>query len=133
MNYFFLAVIPNELVIRPRFDSGEVSAADDDDHADADDVDANDSDSSEHCYPPGKLRASKSIGELCHALNAETIGASNQMSVSPCPPRSASTNTNQRPAVSLAALCDVSPEEAPSSHRLIAQWEHLIQQRQEVA
>lgn len=34
-----------------RFDSGEESEPD------------------EHCYPPGKLRASKSIGELGVALN----------------------------------------------------------------
>lgn len=38
-----------------------------------------------------------------------------------------------RPAISLAQLCDVDPEEAPSSHRLIAQWENMIQKRQEVA
>lgn len=38
-----------------------------------------------------------------------------------------------RPAVSLAQLCNVEPDEAPSSHRLIAQWENIIQQQQEVA
>lgn len=38
-----------------------------------------------------------------------------------------------RPAMSLAQLCNVEPEEAPSSHRLIAQWENIIQQQQEVA
>lgn len=32
-----------------------------------------------------------------------------------------------RPAVSLAQLCDLDPEEAPSSHELIAKWESLIQ------
>lgn len=37
-----------------------------------------------------------------------------------------------RPALSLAQLCNVEPDEAPSSHRLIAQWENLIQQQQEV-
>lgn len=35
-----------------------------------------------------------------------------------------------KPAVSLAQLCDVDPDEAPSSHRLIAQWENIIQQNQ---
>lgn len=35
-----------------------------------------------------------------------------------------------KPAVSLAQLCDVDPDEAPSSHRLIAQWESIIQQNQ---
>lgn len=33
-----------------------------------------------------------------------------------------------RPAISLAQLCDLDPEEAPSSRGLIAQWENLIQQ-----
>lgn len=40
--------------------------------------------------------------------------------------------SSMRPAVSLAQLCDVDPEEAPSSHRLIAQWENIIQKQQEV-
>lgn len=35
-----------------------------------------------------------------------------------------------KPAVSLAQLCDVDPDETPSSHRLIAQWENIIQQNQ---
>lgn len=35
-----------------------------------------------------------------------------------------------KPAVSLAQLCDVDPDEAPSSHRLIARWESIIQQNQ---
>ncbi len=38
-----------------------------------------------------------------------------------------------RPALSLAQLCNVEPDEAHSSHRLIAQWENIIQQQQEVA
>lgn len=33
-----------------------------------------------------------------------------------------------RPALSLAQLCDLPPEETPSSRGLIAQWENLIQQ-----
>lgn len=119
-----------------RYDSGEESAADDNDNNSSGHND-NDNDNDDngsginvgngHGYFPGKLRASKSIGELCQALNAESL-----ISVSPCPPRSASSNANQRPAVSLADLCDVAPDEAPSSHRLIAQWESLIQQRQEI-
>lgn len=40
--------------------------------------------------------------------------------------------SSMRPAVSLAQLCDVDPDEAPSSHRLIAQWENIIQKQQEV-
>lgn len=36
-----------------------------------------------------------------------------------------------RPAMSLAQLCDLTPEEAPSSHRLIAQWESLIKKNAE--
>lgn len=38
--------------------------------------------------------------------------------------------SGMKPAMSLAQLCDVDPEEAPSSHRLIAQWENIIQQNQ---
>lgn len=38
--------------------------------------------------------------------------------------------SGMKPALSLAILCDVDPDEAPSSHRLIAQWESIIQQNQ---
>lgn len=117
--------LPNIAHVR-RYDSGEESAAEDNDNDNSGSND-HDDDNQGHGYFPGKLRASKSIGELCQALNAESL-----LSVSPCPPRSASSNANQRPAVSLAALCDVAPEEAPSSHRLIQQWESMIQQRQEI-
>lgn len=41
------------------------------------------------------------------------------------------SNSGMRPAVSLAQLCDLTPEEAPSSHRLIAQWESLIKKNAE--
>ncbi|EDW26117.1 GL25336 [Drosophila persimilis] len=44
---------------------------------------------------------------------------------------SASCNGGMRPAMSLAQLCDLTPEEAPSSHRLIAQWESLIKKNAE--
>lgn len=37
-----------------------------------------------------------------------------------------------RPVMSLAQLCDVNPEEAPSSHQLITQWEKLIKKSQEI-
>lgn len=35
-----------------------------------------------------------------------------------------------KPQRSLAELCDVDPNTAPSSHRLIAQWESIIQRSQ---
>jgi hypothetical protein len=90
-----------------------------------------DSDNDEHCYSPGKLRASKSIGELCDSLNNNT---SFSPSDSPSPQFNRHGGSGgMRPAVSLAQLCNVEPEEAPSSHRLIAQWENIIQQQQEVA
>lgn len=38
-----------------------------------------------------------------------------------------------RPVLSLAQLCDLPPEDAPSSIKLIAQWETIIQRNQEVA
>lgn len=64
------------------------------------------------------------------------LNKSYNSSVSPMPEfdkqqRSAagsSGNNGMRPAVSLAQLCDLDPEEAPSSRGLIAQWENLIQQ-----
>lgn len=37
-----------------------------------------------------------------------------------------------RPAISLAALCDLDPEsETPSSHKLIERWESIIQENQQ--
>ena len=35
--------------------------------------DDDDDDDVEHCFPPGKLRTSKSISELCEALNSSNI------------------------------------------------------------
>lgn len=94
---------------------------------------AEDSEEDEHCFPPGKLRASKSIGELCDVLHTNS-SLSPRDSPSPQFHRSSGSGASgQKPVMSLAQLCDVNPEEAPSSHRLIAQWENLIQQRQEVA
>ncbi|XP_070490828.1 uncharacterized protein mdu isoform X2 [Chironomus tepperi] len=41
-------------------------------------------------------------------------------------------NTAIRPAVSLATLINLEPEmEAPSSHKLIERWEHIIQENQQ--
>ncbi|XP_058834755.1 uncharacterized protein LOC131691967 [Topomyia yanbarensis] len=76
-----------------------------------------------------KLRPTKSIGELCEALTNSSLSPRE----TPSPqfenrPRCAS---GMRPAMSLAQLCDLAPEEAPSSHKLIAQWENLIQQKQQ--
>uniref|UniRef100_T1PFI5 Uncharacterized protein n=1 Tax=Musca domestica TaxID=7370 RepID=T1PFI5_MUSDO len=88
-----------------------------------------DSDDSEveHCYGPGKLRAAKSIGDMCDAANN---GGPN--SISPIPDfnkqQKFSGAGGMRPAVSLAQLCEMDPEETPSSKGLIAQWENLIQQ-----
>lgn len=36
-----------------------------------------------------------------------------------------------RPAVSLAALCDLDESETPSSHKLIERWESIIQENQQ--
>ncbi|XP_046967847.1 uncharacterized protein LOC124535619 [Vanessa cardui] len=77
---------------------------------------------------PGKLKATKSIGELYEALNEELRSPS---------PRNSSGNESLgslKPAKSLAELCDLGPGQeflAPSSTRLIAQWESIIQQKQE--
>lgn len=92
------------------------------DSIDNENVETDDDDSEvEHCYGPGKLRAAKSIGDMCDS----------SPSASPLPDfdkqRVRSIN-GMRPAMSLAQLCDLNPEEAPSSRGLIAQWESLIQQ-----
>ncbi|KAM3956396.1 mitotic spindle positioning protein meduse [Aphomia sociella] len=78
---------------------------------------------------PGKLKATKSIGELYEALNEELR--------SPSPSRNSSGHDSigsLKPAKSLAELCSLEPGQeflAPSSTRLIAQWESIIQQKQE--
>lgn len=77
---------------------------------------------------PGKLKATKSIGELYEALNEELR--------SPSPRNSSGQESigSLKPAKSLAELCVLAPGEeflAPSSTRLIAKWESLIQQKQE--
>ncbi|XP_059062002.1 uncharacterized protein LOC131854847 [Achroia grisella] len=78
---------------------------------------------------PGKLKATKSIGELYEALNEEIR--------SPSPSRNSSGQESLgslKPAKSLAELCALEPGQeflAPSSTRLIAQWESIIQQKQE--
>lgn len=82
----------------------------------------------EHCYGPGKMRSAKSIGELCDSSN-------NSLSprATPSPDFEGKQQYNRssgmRPAMSLAQLCDLDPQETPSSsHQLIAKWESLIQQ-----
>lgn len=82
----------------------------------------------EEIPPPGKLKATKSIGELYEALNEDLR--------SPSPRNSSGHDSlgSLKPAKSLAELCTLAPGEeflAPSSTRLIAQWESMIQQKQE--
>lgn len=86
-----------------------------------------DSDDSEveHCYGPGKLRAAKSIGDMCDAAHNSS---SNSISPIPDYDKQQQRGGGMRPAVSLAQLCEMDPEETPSSKGLIAQWENLIQQ-----
>ncbi|CAH2041783.1 unnamed protein product, partial [Iphiclides podalirius] len=77
---------------------------------------------------PGKLKATKSIGELYEALNEELRSPSPRASPGNDSPASL------KPAKSLAELCELAPGQeflAPSSTRLIAQWESIIQQKQE--
>lgn len=97
------------------------------------DIDLSDNETSsesedEEIPMPGKLKATKSIGELYEALNEELRSPS---------PRNSSGHESigsLKPAKSLAELCELSPGQeflAPSSTRLIAQWESIIQQKQE--
>lgn len=77
---------------------------------------------------PGKLKVTKSIGELYEAFNEELR--------SPSPRNNSGQDSlgSLKPAKSLAELCELAPGQeflAPSSTRLIAQWESIIQQKQE--
>jgi len=118
----------SELKRLRRQNTSKIQSEDIDDSVEYDSGEESDND--EHCYSPGKLRASKSIGELCDSLNNNS---SFSPSDSPSPQFNRHGGNGMRPALSLAQLCNVEPEEAPSSHRLIAQWENIIQQQQEVA
>ncbi|XP_034490161.1 putative protein DDB_G0292252 isoform X2 [Drosophila innubila] len=112
-----------------------------DDEADADDDD--DDSEVEHCYGPGKLRNAQSTLELDRestdlemmghkssgnrSLNVAAVlanGSGHSLTTT-------GSSSGMRPAMSLAELCDLTPEEAPSSHRLIAQWESLIKKNAE--
>lgn len=78
-------------------------------------------------YPSSrKLRSTKSIGELCEALTHSSLSPRETPS-----PQFENRQRGMRPAMSLAQLCDLDPQEAPSSHKLIAKWETLIQQKQQ--
>jgi len=93
------------------------------------DTDDDDVDYTEHCYGPNKLRSAKSISELSDATHyVSSFSSSNIISEDIKNELQSSRNDTLKPAVSLAQLCDLDPQEAPSSHRLIAQWESLIQQ-----
>lgn len=78
-----------------------------------------------------KLRSTKSIGELCEALTNTSLSPRETPSPQFESRTRGGTGGGLRPAMSLAQLCDLDPEEAPSSHKLIAQWENLIQQKQQ--
>ncbi|KAH8235824.1 hypothetical protein KR032_008516, partial [Drosophila birchii] len=107
-----------------------------DDEADADDDDDEDSEV-EHCYGPGKLRNAQSTQELDRNGNEPEImhkPAVNRSLNAAAYIANGSSNgsiNGMRPAMSLAQLCDLTPEEAPSSRGLIAQWESLIKKNAE--
>ncbi|XP_030378079.1 homeobox protein 5 [Scaptodrosophila lebanonensis] len=99
-----------------------------DDEADAGDGDDDEDSEVEHCYGPGKLRNAQSTLELDSndlELAYKTSG-NRSLNIN-----AQSPSAGMRPAMSLAQLCDLTPEEAPSSHRLIAQWESLIKKNAE--
>ncbi|KAH8343205.1 hypothetical protein KR059_006384, partial [Drosophila kikkawai] len=107
-----------------------------DDEADADDDDDEDSEV-EHCYGPGKLRNAQSTQELDRNGNEPEIvhkpAANRSLNAAAYIANGASNGSinGMRPAMSLAQLCDLTPEEAPSSRGLIAQWESLIKKNAE--
>ncbi|XP_068158046.1 protein kinase 3 [Drosophila tropicalis] len=116
-----------------------------DDEADGEEDDDEDDEDSEveHCYGPGKLRNAQSTLELDRDCNDQDLAykATGNRSLNAAVLSAANGNNNSngsisvglRPAMSLAQLCDLTPEEAPSSHRLIAQWESLIKKNAEGA
>lgn len=86
-----------------------------------------DSESEEDIPMPGKLKAAKSIGELYEAMG-------DARSPSPLQTSGPDSYGSMKPAKSLAELCDLGPDDtnlAPSSTKLIAQWENLILKKQE--
>ncbi|XP_017005359.2 probable serine/threonine-protein kinase cdc7 [Drosophila takahashii] len=107
-----------------------------------DEVDADDDDEDsevEHCYGPGKLRNAQSTQELDRNGNEQEIQvhkpSGNRSLNAAAYIANGLSNGNgngMRPAMSLAQLCDLTPEEAPSSRGLIAQWESLIKKNAEV-
>ncbi|KAH8250472.1 hypothetical protein KR038_002616, partial [Drosophila bunnanda] len=107
-----------------------------DDEADADDDDDEDSEV-EHCYGPGKLRNAQSTQELDRNGNEPEIvhkpAGNRSLNAAAYIANGASNGSinGMRPAMSLAQLCDLTPEEAPSSRGLIAQWESLIKKNAE--
>lgn len=83
-------------------------------------------DSSDWSPINGKL--SKSIDAL-NSHSSPSPTSKTFESSKPIPPPRSSTI---RPAVSLATLINLEPEmEAPSSHKLIERWEHIIQENQQ--
>ncbi|EDW48915.1 GM11569 [Drosophila sechellia] len=105
-----------------------------DDEADADD---DDEDSEvEHCYGPGKLRNAQSTQELGRNGNEQDIvhkpSGNRSLNAAAYIAYGISKGNGMRPAMSLAQLCDLTPEEAPSSRGLIAQWENMIKKNAEV-
>lgn len=90
-------------------------------------VETDDEDSEvEHCLGPRQLRSAKSVSEICYSTS---INNSMSPRATPSPDFDVKKNGSctMRPAMSLAQLCDLPPEEAPSSHRLIVEWENRIQ------
>ncbi|KAH8313924.1 hypothetical protein KR067_001228, partial [Drosophila pandora] len=108
-----------------------------DDEADVDDDDEDEDSEVEHCYGPGKLRNAQSTQELDRNGNEPEIihkpsGNRSLNATAYLANGNGSSNGNgMRPAMSLAQLCDLTPEEAPSSRGLIAQWENLIKKNAE--
>ncbi|XP_039961995.1 uncharacterized protein LOC120775740 isoform X2 [Bactrocera tryoni] len=80
----------------------------------------------EHCLGPRQLRSAKSVTEISYSTS---LNNSISPRATPSPDYDLKKNGGgtMRPAMSLAQLCDLTPEEAPSSHRLIVEWENRIQ------
>ncbi|XP_012161531.1 uncharacterized protein LOC101450872 isoform X2 [Ceratitis capitata] len=90
--------------------------------------DTDDEDSEvEHCLGPRQLRSAKSISEISYSAQLNNNSSSPRATPSPDFEIRKNGFGTMRPAMSLAQLCDLPPEEAPSSHRLIVEWENRIQ------
>lgn len=94
--------------------------------------DDDDSDVNHHQqWSPLNGKLSRSIDALNNTSPSPTSDAHRYHHRAPVPHPRGNFSATIRPAISLAALCDLDESEAPSSHKLIERWESIIQENQQ--